>query len=240
MKKKMKTRFLQVCAALLLTAGDVSAAETGGGLAELLPEALGVDLSTIDRDIRRRLVVLDRDFARLGVLQTFAQALGDPEAAMLHIRSIAPGDKPSQLADGSEIELRPWHQKVFDLRGDVFQILNVLAGKDPGFEYVVVMLEAGEGMIDRTYLPRVFSGTEMIVALRPHEDQTLADGELKVYKFYGQTLFSRGITASPHPEYPPYFGGLFSSDELQELMDLLASGKFKQLVDALTVGNTAE
>ena len=233
MKKKMKTPFLPVCAALLLWASSAPAAEPGGGLAELLPEALGLDLTTIDRDVWRRLVEVDRDFARLGVLHTFSQALGDPEAALLHVRLNAPGDKPRQLADGSYISQRPWwFHKVIKKKGDVFQVLNVLAGKDPGFEYVVVMRKEGRGEIDLTYPFMPFPATEVIVALRPHEDQTLADGELKVYKLYGQTLFSRAITFWPHPEYPHFFGGLFNGDELQELMDLLASGKFKQLVDA--------
>ena len=223
-----------LCAALLLTAGDVSAAEPGGGLAELLPEAARLDLSTIDRDVWRRLVEVNRDFARLGVLHTFWQALGDPDAALLHLRLNLPSDKPSpQLADGSYISLRPWSQKVFELKGDVFQVLDVLAGKDPGFEYVVVMLKEGRGEIDLTYPARVLHGAEMIVALRPHEDQSLAGGELTVYKLYGQTLFSQAITAWPYPEIPPYFGGLFSGDELRELTELLASGTFKSWMDAL-------
>ena len=192
--------------ALLLAVVSASATEPEKGLAGLLPEAAQLDLSTIDRDIRRRLVVLDRDFARLGVLQTFSQVFGDPEAALLRLRRVAPGDKPSQLADGSFISLRPWSQKVFDRNGRVFQVLDVLAGKDPGFEYVVVMRKEGRGEIDIAYPSRVIPGMEMIVALRPHEDPTLADGELMVYRFYGKPLFSRAITAWPRPEYPPHFG----------------------------------
>ena len=222
-----------LCAALLLTAGDVSAAEPGGGLAELLPEAARLDLSTIDRDVWRRLVEVNRDFARLGVLHTFWQALGDPDAALLHLRRVAPGDKPSQLADGSFISQRPWYRKVFKRNGRVFQVLDVLAGKDPGFEYVVVMRKEGRGMIDIAYPSRVIPGMEMIVALKPHEDQSLANGELMVYRFYGKPLFSRAITLWPRPEYPPHFGGLFSSDELRELTELLASGTFKSWMDAL-------